>query len=246
MTDLELRLRDLGASVAYPPTPDLASAVRLRLAERRPWWRALTRRQAVAAGLAVVAASAAAALAVPSARTAILDFLRVGSATVERVETLPPAEERPLTAGLGRPVRPEVAARLGGFRMLLPDDLERPDRIYVRDGLQSALLDVRGAGPVLLSEVRGLRQFDFVKKVIQPATRVDETSVIGRFEIWLEGAPHVVMFQGRSGRFRELRTRLAGNVLIWTRGDLTLRLEGELTKERALELAASVTEPVGR
>ena len=246
MTDVELQLRELSGSVAYPPTPDLARAVRLRLAERRPWWRVLTRRQALAAGLAVVAASAAAALAVPSARTAILRFLRIGSATVERVETLPPAEERPLTSGLGRPVAPEIAARLGGFRMLVPDDLERPDRIYVRDGLQSALLDVRGTGPVLLSEVRGVHQFDFVKKVIEPATRVEETRVNGRFAIWIEGASHVVMFQGRSGRVHDLTTRLAGNVLIWTRGDLTLRLEGELTMERALELAASVREPVGR
>ena len=59
------------------------------------------------------------------------------------------------------------------------------------------------------------------------------------------GAPHVVMFQTRSGRVQEFTTRLAGNVLVWTRGDLTLRLEGELTKERALQLARATTEPAG-
>ena len=69
MADLELRLRDLGESIAYPPTPDLARAVRLRLAERRlPWWR---RRPALAIALAVLAVSVAAVLAVPPARTAV-------------------------------------------------------------------------------------------------------------------------------------------------------------------------------
>ena len=246
MTDLELELRGLGASVAYPATPDLAASVGRRLAERRrPWWRGSSRRRALAIALAVVAVSSAAVMAVPSARTSILRFLHIGAVTVERVETLPPARERPLSTGLGRSVTPEAATALAGFRMLLPEDAAPPHRVYVRDGLQSALLDLRGVGPVLLSEVQGRRQFNFTKKLLEPATRVDEVSVAGNFALWIEGAPHVVMFEGRSGRFRELQTRLAGNVLVWTRGDLTLRLEGELTRERALELAESVTEPAG-
>jgi hypothetical protein len=34
--------------------------------------------------------------------------------------------------------------------------------------------------------------------------------------------------------------RFAGNVLIWTRGRLTLRLEGPLTKDEALAVARGV------
>src|SRR5688572_28214703 len=138
MTELELQLRELGGSLAFPTTPDLTRSDRLRLAERRrPWWRAPSRRQTLAIALAVLAVSATAVMAVPSARTAILRFFHIGAVTVERVETLPPAEERPLTAGLGRAVAADEAARLSGFRMLLPFD-EPPARIYVRDGLQSA------------------------------------------------------------------------------------------------------------
>jgi hypothetical protein len=44
---------------------------------------------------------------------------------------------------------------------------------------------------------------------------------------------------------QQFTTRLAGNVLVWTRGDLTLRLEGNLTRQRALELARSIREPAG-
>jgi hypothetical protein len=34
--------------------------------------------------------------------------------------------------------------------------------------------------------------------------------------------------------------RLAGNVLLWERGELTLRIESGLTKEGAVRVAASV------
>ncbi len=35
-------------------------------------------------------------------------------------------------------------------------------------------------------------------------------------------------------------TYLAGNTLLWNRGDLLFRLEGDLTKDEALELARDV------
>lgn len=247
MTELELKLQELGGAVAYPPTPDLASAVRERLAERRaPWWRARSRRQAIAIALAVLAVSIAAVMAVPDARTAILRFFRIGAATVERVETLPPARERPLTTGLGRLVSLEDGARIAGFRMLLPSEAAAPRRVYVRERVQSVLLDVPDAGPVLLLEIRGADQFGFSKKFADSGTGFDQVSVNGEFGLWIRGAPHVVMFHTRSGAaVQEFTTRLAGNVLVWTRGDLTLRIEGELTRERALALARSITEPAG-
>ena len=246
MTELELQLRELGSSLAYPVTPDLASAVRRRLAEpRRLWWRARSRRQALAIALAVLAVSAAAAMAVPSARTAILRFLRIGSVTVERVETLPPARERPLTSDLGRRVPLAEGARAAGFRMLLPPLDGAVEHVYVRSGVQSALLDVPGSGAVLLTEIPGRNQLDWAKKFSSSRTRIEQVSVNGAFGMWLEGAPHVVTFTDRAGRVQQFTTRLAGNVLVWTRGDLTLRLEGKLTKERALELARSIREPSG-
>lgn len=237
MTELELQLRDLGGTLDFPSTPDLAQVVRRRLAERRrPWWRAVSRRQALAIALAVLAVSAAAVMAVPSARTAVLRFFHIGAVTVERVETLPQAKERPLTAGLGRPLPPDVAARRAGFRMLLPPLEGSLQRVYFRDGLQAALLE----GPVLLVEVQGRDQFDFAKKLAGQGTRLDEVTVNGAFGLWIEGARHVVIFRDRTGRIQELQTRMAGNVLVWTRGGLTLRLEGELTKQQALELARSI------
>ena len=48
------------------------------------------------------------------------------------------------------------------------------------------------------------------------------------------------MFLDENGQITDERTYLAGTVLLWNRGDLLLRLEGDLTEDEALELAKSV------
>ena len=95
MTELERALLQLGRELDLPAEPDLRSRVRERI-ERRPRYR-----RALVPALALLLVALGIALAVPDARSAILRFFHIGSATIERVETLPPARERPLTAGLG-------------------------------------------------------------------------------------------------------------------------------------------------
>jgi hypothetical protein len=48
------------------------------------------------------------------------------------------------------------------------------------------------------------------------------------------------MFRDENGAISDEQTYLAGTVLLWNRGDLLLRLEGDLTRDEALELAESV------
>jgi hypothetical protein len=57
---------------------------------------------------------------------------------------------------------------------------------------------------------------------------------------WIEGAPHVVAWVDRDGMVHQDTLALAGNVLLWQNGDLTLRLEGARTLRQALAIAASV------
>src|SRR6476646_12199480 len=99
MAELETALRQLGGEVAFPPTPDLAPAIRGRLDRPQRLWR---RPVAIALAVTVVAA-AAAVLAVPQSRSAILDWLGLRNVSVVRVDTLPtvPARGR---LDLGRPV----------------------------------------------------------------------------------------------------------------------------------------------
>ncbi|HWC41363.1 MAG TPA: DUF4367 domain-containing protein, partial [Actinomycetota bacterium] len=67
-----------------------------------------------------------------------------------------------------------------------------------------------------------------------------EVTVGGQPGYWFSGEPHFFTYQDARGNLREEQTRLAGNTLIWQRGDLTLRLEGELSQEEALRIAESM------
>src|SRR4029450_11174176 len=110
MTELERALQQLGRELEFPATPDLRARVRERT-ERRRWLRPL----AFAVALAVVAFGVA--MAVPQARSAILDFFHIGSVTIQRVETLPPAEERPLAQGLGPGITRREAEKGAGVKL---------------------------------------------------------------------------------------------------------------------------------
>jgi hypothetical protein len=57
---------------------------------------------------------------------------------------------------------------------------------------------------------------------------------------WITGQAHRVFYRDKQGTIREETIRLAGNVLLWQRGALTLRLEGALDREEALRIAASL------
>lgn len=230
MNELERRLEELGRELEFPPVPDLAPAVLGRTYRRPLAWG----RVSFAVALAVVAL--AAALSVPPARTAILHFLHLGGATVVRVDTVPPATERSLAAGLGVPVSLREAQRRANVRLVLPPG-ERPDRAYVLgDALVTVVLQAYGK-PVLLSEFGSFGPGSLRKLTAQEA-RVEPTHVDGAEALWIEG-PHAFEYFGRNG-FHQAPVGERGNVLLWLHGPLTLRLEGPLTKAQALELARRI------
>ena len=87
MPDLERQLRELGNVLELPAAPDLVDAVRSRIGEDRV--PGLQRRRWLVVAIAALGLALAAAMAVPQARTAILEFLHIRGASVERVPTLP-------------------------------------------------------------------------------------------------------------------------------------------------------------
>ncbi len=229
MNELEQRLRGLGQELEYLPEPDVAPAVLARL-DRRPFpWRP------VAVAFAVVAVAIAAAFAVPQARTTILKWFHLRGATVERVETLPPAVERSQAGGLGRPLSRDEAKRAVGFELALPPG-ERPTRVYVLDdALATVVLRAYGRA-LLLSEYRAAN-FNLLKKSAGGSTLIESVRVNGEPGLWLEGGPHTLTYFDRHGEFHQRTVVIHGNVLLWIRGQLTLRLEGPLTKAQALHIA---------
>jgi hypothetical protein len=57
---------------------------------------------------------------------------------------------------------------------------------------------------------------------------------------WIEGEPHEVVITDRNGDFVHDSSRLAGNTLIWTDGDVTYRLESALDRDEAIDLASTL------
>ena len=226
MNELERRLQELGGEIAYPATPrfDLSFA-------RRPARLPL---RTLALGFAILLAVLAGVLALsPGARSAFLEIFHLKGATVELVETLPQVEVQRID--FGERVSLEEAERRIGFQLL---DLGEPDAVFVRGTRMASLV----YGPVekprlVLSELRGSVWEGFVKKVGSRGTTVENVVVNGERGLFITGDEHFVMFQDENGAITDETTYLAGTVLLWNRGDLLLRLEGELTKAEALELA---------
>lgn len=233
MSPLEQRLQALGRELEYPPEPDVTGAVVARL-DRRPFpWRL------VAIAVAVLALAIGAAFAVPQARSAILRFFHLRGASVERVETLPPAVERSQAGGLGRSLSRPEAERAVGFRLVLPPLAGEPRQVYVLDNYLASVILRADGHPVLLSEFRSA-DFDVLKKATANRTVIEPVRVGPDEGLWLEGGPHTLTYVGPHGEFRERRVLIHGNVLIWIHGPLTLRLEGKLTKAQALKLARRI------
>jgi hypothetical protein len=227
LADVERALADLAASLEFPPTPDLAAAVTARLEEgperaptpraRRWRWPAGWRRLAVA-GLAAVLLAAAVLVASPGTREAVARRLglrgigvQIGGPPPPTVTTAPGAR---LDLGLGERVSLEEARRRVGFPVLVPGTggLGQPDAVFVSENVPMG-----GRVDLVWRARPGL-----------PASA------------FFSCEPHFFTYRDAAGNLRDEQTRLAGNTLIWQRGDLTLRLEGELSKEEAVRIAESM------
>jgi hypothetical protein len=239
---------------AQAPVPTPARA-RRRLAGlgRRTGWRRLA-----VVGLAAVLLAAAVLVASPGTREAVARRLGLRGVGVELGGPPPPTvTTRPgerLDLGLGGRVSLEEARRRVGFPVLVPGaaGFRQPAAVFVnenappggrvdlvyraRPGLPASPFTDAG---LLVTEFQGQPSPLFLKKVAV-AGMVEEVTVGGEPGYWFSGEPHFFTYQDARGAVREERTRLAGNTLIWQRGDLTLRLEGEITKQEALTIAASM------
>jgi len=214
--ELERELSEL--RVEWPPTP----ALTLELVRRRRRWPI-----AVAIALAAIGI----AFAVPQSRASILDFFDIGAVRVHVVDTLPPAQERPLSDGLGERVSlREARAAIAG--VLLPPTETVPP-LYLAHGNVLSLVFAHQGEPVLLSELVG-GGGAYLKKLASGATSIQGVRVGDAYGLWLSGSPHVFFTPQRS-------PRLAGNVLLWESGSTTYRLEGrKLGKSEAIAIAESL------
>ncbi|HEV2712073.1 MAG TPA: hypothetical protein VGU26_03165 [Gaiellaceae bacterium] len=231
MSELELALVSLGRQLDYPETPDLSGAVRRRLAEGerpRSWRRPLVM------ALAVLAVVVAAVMAVPQARSTILDWLGIGSVTVRQVEELPKIEGSDLR--LGRRVSLAEARRLATFAVRVPtlSGYRHPAVYFRRDVTQVSLLYGSIKEPkLLISEIWAPGAID---KLVTTRTDVELVREGEWRGAWLHGGEHVLYLPGFD---RELR--LVGNALVVQGSDgVTVRIEADVSKQEAIRILRSL------
>lgn len=242
MPELEQVLRTIGQNVDYPATPDVAGQVRRRLAEGERPRRALFGRRAVVVALAVLAVSVGAALAVPPARSTILDWLGIGSVSIQYVEELPPVQKATADLGVGERVSLEEARERAGFRVRVPtvDGLDDPPRVYYRPAAsQVAFVYGSEENPKLLITQAGVG--GAVRKLITAGTDVELVVVEpGTAGAWLSGEKHGLFYPGGEV-YGEEPFRLVGNALVFeTDGGSTIRIEAEISKAEAIRIARSM------
>jgi hypothetical protein len=236
VTDLERSLVALGRDLDMPAAPDLVSAVRSRIAARgEPGaWR----RWAPAVAL-VVLATVAATLAIPDARSALFRALHIGGAQIELVDELPEVPAPfDLELALGERVTLEQASRSAGFDLRELD--EEPDRVYRGERgtvwfLFGSPEDVRLL--VAQTPFHSVDQPLLLKKLRNAGTSVEPLLVEGSEGAYLSGEPHFLFLLDELGNPIEDSARLARNVLLWDAEGVAYRLEGDFTRDEALELA---------
>ena len=193
----------------------------------------------------MIVVALAVALAVPPARTAIFDWLGIGSARIELVDELPAL---PLTAPvelLGEPTTLADARRRAGFPIAPPPRSEpAPDEIRVVDGRRVSYLWRDGDRiRLLVTQVPGvLGQGEILKKLIPPIG--EDRAAHGRRRqerCSSRAGPHAVFLVGPSGSFEEDHGWLAGTTLLVDRGSSTSGIEGDLDRDQAVDLVRAMT-----
>ena len=257
IAELEQRLAGLRADLEWPQTPDLAARVTARIATpaivRRSWFQS---RWALAAA-AVVILAVAALLAYTPSREAIASWLHLHT-IITRVNQLPTPSPQPSGSigtrlGLGEPTTLENAQKQVTWKILVPADLGQPDEVYFQNGapqgevtlVYKSRLGVKTSGQtgvaVLVTEVTGKVEANFFGKMLGPDTHLEEVTVKGQQGYWISGSPHDFFFTDAAGNFRNETLRLATNTLIFDDNGTIIRIEGDLTKAQALEIANSLS-----
>jgi hypothetical protein len=211
------------------------------------------------AAAAVIVAAAALFGYTPS-REAIASWvnlhvlIRPVPATQATPTPLPPG---PLGArlGLGNQTTLGRAQTTISWTIAVPTSLGNPDEVYLQQPPVGPALGevtlVYASRPnipvsgltgvsVLITEARGAVDKNFFGKMIGPGTTLEELTVAGHPAYWVSGQPHIFFFIDAAGGFRNETMRLATNTLILDEAGTIVRIEGDLTKDQALQIAASL------
>jgi len=211
---------------------------------------------AAAAALLIVAT----ALAYTPSRDAIAEWINL-HINIHRVQN--PPTPSPLPPGqlgsnldLGTPQTLEGARGQVGWTIVMPSSLGQPDAVYVKlppsGPSKGEVTLVYGKRPdipvsgqtgvaVLVTEARGKVNEIYFQKMLGPESTLEQVSVKGHAGYWISGHPHTFVFTDADGNFHDESLRLATNTLIFDNNGTIVRIEGDMTKAQALQIASSMS-----
>jgi hypothetical protein len=263
---LETQVRNTARRLPYPDTPDISQAESVRQIAA-PGARSPLRLPLAWAAAALLLILLLAALATPSVRAAVLDFIQVGVVRILQTAPTPSPEARvnatPLPAAIGTappvptlkptPVDLVSLLDLAGETTLAearakvpfpirlpayPADLGPPDRVFLQNHDGSVLILV-WTQPGHPDKAR------LSLHTIEPGSwTVEKVKPVLVQETSVNGRPAVwavgpYFVNLRNGNL-DIRRLIDGNVLIWTEQGLTYRLETDLPLEEAVRIAESL------
>jgi len=245
--DLEQDLTALSAAIDWPATPRLRIRPPVQRRSSFPRW-------ALAAAASLLLVFAALLVYTPT-RDAIAGFLNLHT-TVNRVPALPTPSPRPgQSLGLGTPTTLAQAQSRLTWQIAVPPALGQPDLVYLAlpplgpSGGEVTLVYTNRAGvkpsgltgvSLLVTEARGAVNELFFGKTVGPDATIESVEVNGHKGWWISGAPHTFVFTDANGNPYFDTLRLATNTLIVDDGGTIVRIEGDMTKTQALQLAGSL------
>ena len=99
---------------------------------------------------------------------------------------------------------------------------------------QSRVVDVDGR-EILVSTISGTLTPRMITKSVQSPSQVHEVDVDGAPGLWIDGLAHEIGYESPPGHV--VFERMAGNTLLWQRGDVLTRVEGFDDVDAALAFA---------
>ncbi len=244
MDRLEHDIGLLSRALVFPQTPSLAGRVRARIERqssvRSPapsWQLALTAVAAAAVALAFVAGVLA------PARDAVADlFDRIN---IFETDEVPEGLTRDIA---GTPLTLEEAEAALGFPIRLPTAPEQiePERVLLQDfgPVKAAALFFRhpDGTPFALFETNAQvgKGLPAVGKGVTEQSQAQPVFGVGNEAYWLTGL-RIVQYYGLDGSVIQQSVRATDvNTLLWDQDGRVFRIEGNLSQEKAVEIAKSL------
>lgn len=221
---IERALRQMAPTIRYPETPRFVIPAAVVPARRRVW-----------PAVALAVAALALVFAFPAWRQAVADFLGIGAVELSVVNELP--ESAILREPSGHKVSLVAAGERVDFDILTL--AAPPDCVYLDESIPGGMVTLSYRhSKLLITQLEAETDFGEVRKLLLPETIVTRVTIDGQPGFWIEEEGHALIVVDRNGAAIEDTARLAASTLLYEDGGRTIRIEGDMTLDQALDIAS--------